>query len=114
MNLRKIHSFTHVESQFIIANIIADVTKYHYLITAIDSNISSEVSDIILKPPTTDIYCTLKKQLIARFTESQERRVNKLLFELELGDRRPSQLLREMSELAQDKINESLLETLWS
>ncbi|KAK5642171.1 hypothetical protein RI129_001036 [Pyrocoelia pectoralis] len=105
--------FTQVESQFIIANITADVTKYHYVIAAIDSNILSEVSDIILKPPTVGMYSTLKNQLISRFTESQERRVNKLLHDLELGDKRPSQLLREMSDLAQDKITDSLLKTLW-
>ena len=70
--------FTQVESQIITATFTADAMKYHFVLTEIDSKIVLEVSDIILKPPTIDMYSTLKNQLIACFTESQER-VNKLL-----------------------------------
>lgn len=51
--------------------------------------------------------------MIEAYTDSQERQLRKLLNELELGDKRASQLLREMKTLAGSQINEEVLKTLW-
>ncbi|XP_017480979.1 PREDICTED: uncharacterized protein LOC108370205 [Rhagoletis zephyria] len=102
-----------VESRFIAARIKNDATKHHTVIAAIESNVLAQTSDIILNPPTTDMYETLKAHIVERFAESEPSRIKKLLQELELGDMRPSQLLREMRNLAGNAMNDSMLKSVW-
>ncbi|CAH1112873.1 unnamed protein product [Psylliodes chrysocephalus] len=45
--------------------------------------------------------------------ESEERKAKKLLNELELGDKKPSVLLREMKNLANDKVTDYFLRTMF-
>lgn len=85
-----------VESQFIAAGITSDKTKYHTVVAAIESNVLAQISDIILNPPNSELYTSLKNRIITQFAVSAQKRVKKLLQEQELGDMRPSQLLREM------------------
>lgn len=105
--------FAQVDAQFFTFNIKSDNAKYFTVVAALDSSVLQQISDIIEAPPETDKYDSLKKNLIARFTDSQERQLRKLLNEIELGDKKPSQLLREMKALAGTKIDKSVLRTLW-
>ncbi|CAB3259814.1 unnamed protein product [Arctia plantaginis] len=50
------------------------------------NSVAGEVEDIILNPPATNKYTTLKEQLIQRLSTSEEERVRRLLSEEELGD----------------------------
>lgn len=93
--------FRQVEAQFQIAGIDNEVLRYNYVLAVIDSDIAAEVSDIILQnPPSANPFTDLRNRLIYLFTDTEEKRIQKLLNELELGERRPSQLLREMRQLA--------------
>ncbi|XP_050340136.1 uncharacterized protein LOC126766380 [Bactrocera neohumeralis] len=98
-----------VESQFIAAGITSDKTKYHTVVAAIESNVLAQISDIILNPPNSELYTTLKNRIITQFADSEQKRVKKLLQEQELGDMRPSQFLREMRSLAGSEINDNIL-----
>ncbi|XP_049313823.1 uncharacterized protein LOC125778731 [Bactrocera dorsalis] len=102
-----------VESQFIAAGITSDKTKYHTVVAAIESNVLAQISDIILNPPNSELYTTLKNRIITQFADSEQKRVKKLLQEQELGDMRPSQLLREMRSLAGSEINDNILKSIW-
>lgn len=105
--------FTQIESRFVTANVSADNTKYHHVVGALDGDILSHVSDIIEKPPMNNKYLKLKSVLIERLSESEEKKLKKLLRDLELADKKPSYLLREMQQLAADKLSEDLLKSLW-
>lgn len=48
--------------------------------------------DILISPPDKDQYTTHKEKLIASVSVSEQRRMQMLLTEEELGDRKPSQL----------------------
>lgn len=74
-----------------------------------------QVCDIIYEPPQDDaeFYNALKSRLISVYEESDERQLNKLLSEVELGDRTPSQLLRHMKILGRGKLSEPVLRHLW-
>ncbi|GFY72531.1 uncharacterized protein TNIN_19881 [Trichonephila inaurata madagascariensis] len=48
-----------------------------------------------------------------RLTDTEESRLKKLLTEMELGDRRPSDLLRQMKSLAGSSISDELIKSLW-
>lgn len=105
--------FVRLESQFSLAGITVDDTKFNYVISAVDSDILNSVSDIILKPPENEKYKTLKEKLIDLHSESEASKIRTLLQGLELGDQRPSQLLTRMRALAGDTVGEALLKSLW-
>ena len=51
-------------------------------------NIAQDVRDVLINPPAMDPYTTLKQKLISHMTELEQRRVQMLLTEEELGDRK--------------------------
>lgn len=105
--------FIRVEANFAVANITNDNTKYNHLLASIDPDSITAVTDLILNPPQTDKYKTLKDRLINEYSESQSQQIRKLLSELTLGDKKPSALLRQMKELAQNEVTDEFLKTLW-
>ncbi|GBM89708.1 Transposon Ty3-I Gag-Pol polyprotein, partial [Araneus ventricosus] len=105
--------FSQLESQFITSGIVQDSTKYHTVVASVETEILSQVSDIITSPPNNDMYKTLKERLINIFSGSEERRLKKLLQDVELGDKRPSMLLHQMQDLAGNRVGDELLRSLW-
>ena len=59
---------------------------------------------VLLKPPEDQPYDTLKTQLIKRTTASEQRKLQQLISGEELGDRKPTQLLRRMQQLLDDTL----------
>ncbi|XP_025996227.1 uncharacterized protein LOC120359942 [Solenopsis invicta] len=102
-----------MEAQFLTANITVDDTKYNYVIQCLDEACLAEVSDIVLNPPAADKYHALKDRLDKSFADSAEKKLRRLLNEIDLGDRRPSQLLRRMRDLAQSGVSKEVLKSLW-
>ncbi|XP_018404603.1 PREDICTED: uncharacterized protein LOC108781185 [Cyphomyrmex costatus] len=105
--------FLQMEAQFLTANITVNVTKYNYVIQCFDDTSLTEVSDILLNPPATDKYAALKIRIVSSFADIAERKLRKLLNEVDLGDHRPSQLLRRMRDLAQNGASKEVLRSLW-
>lgn len=105
--------FVQVEAQFHTYAVKSDNTKYYMLISALDTTVLQQVSDVLMSPPATEKYERLKKELVARFTDSEEKQLRKVLTDLELGDKKPSQLLRELRMHAGGKLNENVLRTVW-
>ncbi|GBM46209.1 hypothetical protein AVEN_270218-1 [Araneus ventricosus] len=105
--------FSQLESQFITSGIVQNSTKYHTVVTSIETEILSQVSDIITSPPKDDMYKKLKERFINIFSDSEERRLKKLLQDVELGDKRPSMFLRQMQDLAGNRVGDELLRSLW-
>ena len=94
--------FAQVEAQFATRNITRQLTKFHYVIAALNPEVAAEVRDLVLHPPEDTPYDHLRSQLIKRTEASEQRRLQQLLTAEELGDRKPSQLLRRMQQLLGD------------
>ncbi|XP_037805540.1 uncharacterized protein LOC119599715 [Lucilia sericata] len=105
--------FSQIESQFFNSGISQDATKYHALVGSVESDILNAVSHIIENPPTQNMYDTLKSALLNEFQDSEEKRLQKLLENIQLGDKRPSTLLREMRQLSSGKMSDDMLKSLW-
>lgn len=106
--------FKSVEAQFALPPAITcDLTMYNTVVAALDGDILGQVSDVIMQPPTVDKYKTLKNRLVERFSDSEAKRLKKLLADFSLDGRTPSQLLREMKVLAGDKVSADFLKTIW-
>lgn len=91
--------FMQVEAQFATRCITTEETRYAYVVAALQPSIAQEVRDILMSPPATHPYSTLKEELVKRTSESERKRLHQLLITEELGDRKPSQLLRKMQQL---------------
>lgn len=105
--------FIQVESNFQLAGIVCDLTKYNHVVAAIDPDTLSTVSDILLSPPNENKYETLKQRLIQEFSQSETQKIRQLVSELQLGDEKPSHLLRKMRELAGTAFSDDFLKTLF-
>ncbi|GFT56042.1 transposon Ty3-I Gag-Pol polyprotein [Trichonephila clavipes] len=98
---------------FTFSSISSDDTKYSALVANLDAETLSYVSDIVLSPPNSDKYHTLSQRLITQFSDSETQKIKKLLTDLQLGDEKPSHLLRKMKELSNGQLQDDFLQSLW-
>ncbi|XP_060810049.1 uncharacterized protein LOC132904147 [Amyelois transitella] len=106
--------FASLESQFALAGVTSDATKYHYAVSHLEPQYIEIVEDIVEGPTTSNKYETLKSELVKRLSASREKQVQQLLHHKELGDRKPSQFLRRLRGLAGSEVPDDLLRTLWA
>lgn len=105
--------FHQVESVFKKNNITSSASKFHTIVPALEFDVLQQASDIVKKPLSTTPYEDLKARLVIAYTESEHRRLQKLLEGRQLGDEKPSHLLRRMKQLAGATIADEMLKTLW-
>ncbi|CAH8668264.1 unnamed protein product [Schistosoma bovis] len=102
--------FAQIEALFIARGIKSKASKYAYVVGALPVEIAAEVGDLIDHVPESEPYDKIKAAVIQRTTVSDEKRLQQLLTSCDLGDKRPSQLLRHMKQLAGPyKLDEALL-----
>lgn len=92
---------------------LSDEARYNLVVTKLGKEVVEQVSDILLKPPESGKFDALKTRLMAVYEESEMRQFQKLLSEMELGNQKPSQLLRRMKDLAREKIPDETLQIMW-
>ncbi len=86
------------------------------MVSSLSPEYAAEVRDLLIRPPTDDPYKTLKTQLTKRTTASEQRKLQLLFTSEELGDKKPTQLLRRMQQLLGDRpamADESFLRELF-
>lgn len=107
--------FWQVECAFDAANISADKKKYNHIIGQLPTRLMYKLADLRTHPPPTgQMFETLKARIIKEFADSTSTKLTKLMGELTLGDRKPSQLLAEMRSKASDTpVTDELLKELW-
>lgn len=105
--------FAQIEAQFTTSQTTTDLSKFNAVVGAIESKILTQVAEAVLQPPATDKYKNLKDKILEAFSDSNHKKINKLLENVALGDQKPSSLLNEMRRLSTPDINEDLLKTLW-
>jgi hypothetical protein len=106
--------FVQTELQFKRHNISSEKIKFSYVVGVLDIEVLAEVSDIVLDHETLQTpYTDLKKRLINIYQDSKEKKLRKLLTDLDLGDKKPTALLREMKRLGGANAPDALLKSIF-
>ncbi|XP_052747099.1 uncharacterized protein LOC128199868 [Bicyclus anynana] len=92
---------------------LSDDARYDLVVSKLNKEAIQQVTDLLIEPPPTKKFDTLKARLLKIYEESKNRQLQKLISEMELGEQKPSQLLRRMRELAKDSIPDDTLRILW-
>lgn len=88
--------FMRIEHFFAAKGITRQETKYHQTFAALPDEVALVVQDLGEPMPAGTPYDILKKAVIERTAATLRQRMRQLLTPAELGDRKPSQLLRHM------------------
>lgn len=105
--------FIQLEAQFSNALITNDQTKYNHAIANFDPKFLQKVTDLLRNPPAASKYAAFKARILKEFSDSQERKLHRLIQDCVLGDDKPSQLLKRMKDLAGNAINDDAIKSLW-
>ena len=91
------------QRQFRLRRITDETTKFTHVVASLTKEYAVEVRELLLSPPPTVPYITLKEALIRRTSDSESSKLQQLLSTADLGDQKPSQLLRNMERLVGGK-----------
>lgn len=91
-----------------------DSRKYNIVMAQVPPNKLTELRSIIEATPANEKYTYIKTKLIEYFADSQQRRLQRVLSDMPLGDLKPSQLFNEMKRVAGNSLGETVLLDLWA
>lgn len=92
---------------------LGDDAKFDIVVSKLSKDVITQLTDFLSKPPDNGKFQAIKTKLLTMFEDSANRKIEKLIREMELGDQKPSQLLRRMRDLATDRIPDDTLRVLW-
>lgn len=104
--------FCRVEATFSRARITNSLTKFEIIVPLLDLEVLRQVADIVKKPTATP-YEDLKDRLVSTYTESVNKRVQRLFEDRKLGDEKPSQYLRQIKRQAGEEISAEVITPIW-
>lgn len=106
--------FTLLEIELHNRSIVDDTARYNQLVPRLPRHIILSVQSLLLHPPTSGKYEALKAAVLTESAPSNAARLEELLRPIQLGDRKPSTLLREMQASANVYgVTDTLLQELW-
>lgn len=105
--------FAQAEAQFTVSGVKDDSTKFAMVVSQLDHRYAKEIKDVIKNPPAVNKYDTVKNELIKRLSISREQQISQLLSHEELGDRKPSQFLRHLKNMAAGGVTDEFLRSMW-
>ncbi|XP_075726354.1 uncharacterized protein LOC142768282 [Rhipicephalus microplus] len=91
--------FIQVENKVRIHRITSEVRKRELLVEALPPQAISEICDILVGPLWDTPYTTVKQALLHRLVPPKHWCIQQLMCDEELGDRRPTQFLRNLQHL---------------
>lgn len=91
-----------------------DTRKFNIVMAQVPPNKLSELRAIIDGVPANDKYTYIKTKLIEHFADSQQKRLQRVLSDMPLGDMKPSQLFNEMKRVAGSSLGDAVLLDLWA
>lgn len=105
--------FVTLEAQFDARKITSDKTKFNSVVMNLNYKAASQVKSILQSEYKDGKYKLVKEALIEAFSATSSERIKQLLYNQELGDMKPSQLLDKMRQLAGTTVTDDFIKNLW-
>lgn len=105
--------FLQLEIVFSLYGVRNSLKKFQHTVSQLDGEAMREVIDLVREPPAEDPYECLKARLESSYGEPDGRRIQRLLGEQQLGDRRPSRFLRELQQLGGTLVTADVIKSIW-
>lgn len=99
---------------FSASGITSDKQKAATVLTALKPDTNAQLTDAVTSLPSSDRFEYVKRRIIDQFADSQQRKLNRFLSEMPLGDKKPSELFFEMKRVADNSVGEAALKGLWT
>lgn len=106
--------FTALDYWFRASGVVEDDQKFEIVMSAIGTSGLMQMQHTLTDEPPVAKYQWARQRITAHFADSEQRRLNRLLSEMPLGDRRPSELYNEMRRVAGNVLGEAALKGLWA
>lgn len=106
--------FTSLSYWFQASGITSDDRKYYTALAQVPPNRIHELKTVIDETPANGKYEYIKEKITQHFSDSQQRRLQRIISEMTLGDSKPSHLLNEMLRVAGTALSEETIISLWT
>lgn len=104
--------FQQIEAIFSTSRITSAQKKFQLAISRLEQDVLTQTADLF-SLDAQDQYILLKERLMSIYGYSENRRLEKLLEENRLGSQKPSQLYREMMQVAGSTVPRDFVQKLW-
>lgn len=104
--------FLQVEAIFSTSRVTSPQIRFQAAVSGLDEEVLTQIADLFATSKD-DPYTLMKERLISIYGESETRRIQKLLEDTQLGSQKPSQLYRQMLQLAGSIVSTEVVRTLW-
>jgi hypothetical protein len=104
--------FMQLDSIFRSAKVTTSAAKFHLVVGSLDTRMLTILQDLLRDPGPTP-FETLRARILEEFGDSERQRVQHLLENEQLGDRKPSHFLHHLRALAGDLAADGLMKSLW-
>ena len=101
---------THVEAIFHNNRVRSDLGKVNHVLASLDDDGIRVISDL-LGPDTS--YTVIKVRLLSKYTAPASAMFQELVHSEGLGDKTPSELLRQIYDMYPGQMSDAIIETLW-
>lgn len=105
--------FYSLEFWFMASGITKDTRKFVTVCATLPPNKLMELKPVIDAAPANKKYEYIKQELIEHLADSEKKRVQKVLSDMPLGDRNPSDLYKEMKRVAGTSLSDTVILDLW-
>ncbi|XP_036347992.1 uncharacterized protein LOC118757383 [Rhagoletis pomonella] len=105
--------FAQLERAFRLSDITSDIDKFDWVTIHLEHDILLTVEDLITQPPADNRYNILKGRLLAKYSESAESKLRRLLQGGDTAGMKPSEILSHMKRLAPDPGSAAVIRTLF-
>jgi hypothetical protein len=108
--------FIQVETQFKLKHITASQTKFDHIVSSLPQHVIVNILDILSdEHHQSDKYEVLKTALITRYSDSEQVKLDRVLFTSDIGDMKPSDFYRHLQTSASGLscVGSDLLRKLW-